>query len=257
MRLRIFPFPLFISVVALLLLFSCNNEDTPTAPIEPVAAKFTIATSSGVGGLITSSQSVDGGQSVTVTATAQEHYQLKQWTGDWGSFSPDNTEITITASKNCQIGAEFEKIKYSITAGSTDGGSVGEGELSREFGQVASFTAEPEEGYQLSGWTPSEGSECSDLIAVNNKVTFTVTGNCSLEAVFTKAPRTITIEENENGEIGITPSATVDHGDEVVVTANANKHYAFKGWSGSCGELNNDESSIVIPLVSDCSLGAV
>ena len=238
MRLRIFPFPLFISVVALLLLFSCNNEDTPTAPIEPVAAKFTIATSSGVGGSITSSQSVDGGQSVTVTATAQEHYQLKQWTGDCGSFSPDNTEITITASKNCQIGAEFEKIKYSITAGSTDGGSVGEGELSREFGQVASFTAEPDQGYQLSGWTPSEGSECSDLIAVNNKVTFTVAGNCSLEAVFTKAPRIITIEENENGEIGITPSATVDHGDEVVVTATADEHYAFKGWSGSCGELN-------------------
>ncbi len=257
MRLRIFPFPLFISVVALLLLFSCNNEDTPTAPIEPVAAKFTIATSSGVGGSITSSQSVDGGQSVTVTATAQEHYQLKQWTGDCGSFSPDNTEITITASKNCQIGAEFEKIKYSITAGSTDGGSVGEGELSREFGQVASFTAEPEEGYQLSGWTTAEGSECPDLIAVNNKVTFTVAGNCSLEAVFTKAPRIITIEENENGEIGITPSATVDHGDEVEITATADEHYAFEGWSGSCGELNNDESSIVITLVSDCTLGAV
>ena len=257
MRLRIFPFPLFISAVALLLLFSCNNEDTPTAPIQPVAAKFTIATSTGVGGSITSSQSVDGGQSVTITATAQEHYQLKQWTGECGSFSPDNSEITITASKNCQIGAEFEKISYSITASSTDGGSVGEGELSREFGQVASFTAEPEEGYQLSGWTPSEGSECPDLIEVKNKVTFTVAGNCSLEAVFTKAPRTITIEENENGEIGITPSATVDHGDEVVVTATANEHYAFKGWSGSCGELNNDESSIVITVVSDCTIEAI
>ena len=257
MRLRIFPFPLFISVLGLLLLFSCNNEDTPTAPIQPVLAKFTIATSTGVGGSVTSSQSVDGGQSVTVTATAQEHYQLKQWTGDCGSFSPDNSEITITASKNCQIGAEFEKIKYSITAGSTDGGSVGEGELSREYGQIASFTAEPEEGYQLSGWTTAEGSECPAFIEVKNKVTFTVAGNCSLEAVFSKAPRTITIEENENGEIGITPSATVDHGDEVVVTATANKHYAFKGWSGSCGELNNDESSIVITLVLDCSLGAV
>ena len=257
MKFRIFQNPLFISMVTLIFLFSCNNEDTATAPIQPVVTKFTIATSTGVGGSITSSQSVDGGQSVAVTATAQEHYQLKQWTGDCGSFSPDNTEITITASKNCQIGAEFEKINYSITASSTDGGSVSEGELSREFGQVASFTAEPEEGYQLSGWTTAEGSECPDLIAVNNKVTFTVAGNCSLEAVFSKAPRTITIEENENGGITITPSATVDHGDEVVVTATANEHYAFKGWSGSCGELNNDESSIVITLVSDCTLGAV
>jgi len=257
MKFRIFQNPLFISMATLIVLFSCNNEDTPTAPIQPVVTKFTIATSTGVGGSVTSSQSVDGGQSATVTATAQEHYQLKQWTGDCGSFGSDNSEITITASKNCQIGAEFEKIKYSITAGSTDGGSVSEGELSREYGQIASFTAEPEEGYQLSGWTPAEGSECPDLIAVNNKVTFTVAGNCSLEAVFSKAPRTITIEENENGEIGITPSETVDHGDEVVVTATANEHYTFKSWSGSCGELNNDESSIVITLVSDCTLGAV
>jgi len=43
MRLRFFSNPLFISVVALLLLFSCNDGDVvPTPPIEPVAAKFTL-----------------------------------------------------------------------------------------------------------------------------------------------------------------------------------------------------------------------
>ena len=241
-------------IAPLVILFSCNQDRTII--VQP-PLKFTITTSSGLGGSISGSENVDSGQSVTITATAQEHYQLKQWTGDCGSFDKDNLEITFPASKNCQVGAEFEKINYTITASSTDGGSVSEETLSRTFGQIVSFTAEPEEGYQLSGWTPSEGSECPDLIAVKNKVTFTVAGNCSLEAVFTKAPRTITIEENENGEISITPSATVDHGDEVVVTATANEHYAFKGWSGSCGELNSDELSIVITLVSDCTLGAV
>ena len=268
MRLRFFSNPLFISVVALLLLFSCNDGDVvPTPPIEPVAAKFTIATSSGAGGSITHSQSVDGGQSVTITATAQEHYRLKQWTGDCGGFGPENSEITITASENCQIGAEFEKINYSITATSSDGGSVNEGELSREHGQVVSFTAEPEEGYQLSGWTPAEGSECPDLIIAKNKVTFTVAGNCSLEAVFTRAPRTITIEAPStgsnpesgvtNGEITITPSATVDHGEQVKITATADEHYAFKGWSGSCGEFGADESTITITLESDCTISAI
>jgi len=262
MKFRIFQNPLFISMVTLIVLFSCNNEDTPTAPIQPVVTKFTIAISTGVGGLITSSQSVDGGQSVTVTATAQEHYQLKQWTGDCGSFSPDNTEITFTASKNCQIGAEFEKIKYSITAGSTDRGSVGEGELSREYGQIASFTAEPEEGYQLSGWTTAEGSECpDDLIAVNNMVTFTVDGDCSLEAVFTKSPHTITIEENENGQILITPSENLVYGDEVEVTAAANEHYAFQEWVFSCGEedspeIDVEENTISFIVTRDCIIKA-
>ncbi|MCY4561170.1 MAG: hypothetical protein OXC03_02425, partial [Flavobacteriaceae bacterium] len=100
----------FIFSTSFLILFSCNDQGgdltKPTAP----AAKFTIATSAGVGGSITDSQSIDAGQSVTIIATAQKNYQFKEWTGDCGSFSPDNSEITISASKNCQIRAEFEKI---------------------------------------------------------------------------------------------------------------------------------------------------
>ncbi len=251
-----FSFSLLFSIV-LLSLFSCNDEDTSTPPIEPVVSKFTITTLSGIGGSITPSQSVDGGYSVTITATAQEHYRLKQWTSDCGSFDKDNTEIIISAYRNCQIGAEFEKINYIITASSTDGGSVDEGELSREHGQMATFTAEPDQGYQLSGWTPSEDSACPELLIVNNKVTFTVAGKCSLEAVFSKTPRTITIEENENGEISITPSLKVDHGDQVEVTATAHEHYAFKGWSGDCGEFGADESIITITLDSDCTISAI
>ena len=253
-----YRYSLFAFVLVLLLLFSCNApEVVPEVPFEPIAPKFTIATSAGVGGSITDSQSIDAGQSVTIIATAQKNYQFKEWTGDCGSFSPDNSEITISASKNCQIRAEFEKIIYTIRANSKGGGSISESELLREQGQIASFTAEPDEGYQLSEWTLAEGSECPDLIFVKNKVSFTVEGNCSLEAVFTKAPRTITIEEHQNGEISINPSETVEHGDEVKITAIADEHYAFKGWSGSCGEYGTDESTITIILVVDCTISAV
>ncbi|MCY4562694.1 MAG: hypothetical protein OXC03_10480, partial [Flavobacteriaceae bacterium] len=106
-----YRYSLFAFVLVLLLLFSCNApEVVPEVPFEPIAPKFTIATSAGVGGSITDSQSIDAGQSATIIATAQKNYQFKEWTGDCGSFSPDNSEITISASKNCQIRAEFEKI---------------------------------------------------------------------------------------------------------------------------------------------------
>ncbi|MCY4561138.1 MAG: hypothetical protein OXC03_02265, partial [Flavobacteriaceae bacterium] len=59
---------------------------------------------------ISPSEGVVYGDEVKITATANEHYQLKQWTGDCGSFSPDNAEITFTASEDCKIGAEFEKL---------------------------------------------------------------------------------------------------------------------------------------------------
>ena len=262
---------LYPAVLAMLILFSCARGDGELPPpnlvtppeVEP-PSKFAIATSAGEGGSITDNQNVDSGQSVEITATAQEHYQLKQWTGDCGSFSPDNSEITFTASKNCEIRVEFEKISYSITAISKGGGSLSDGELSREHGQTAVFTAEPDEGYQFGNWTIKEGTDCPTLQDPSNpKLTFTVEGNCSLEAIFAKAPRTITIEENDpvtgikNGEITITPSLTVNHGEDVEVTATANQHYEFKGWSGTCGDLNNDESIITITLVSDCTIGAM
>ena len=110
----------------------------------------TITTSAGEGGKITETLIVEHGDEVEITATPNEHYQLTKWTGTCGTFSKDNTEITITITKSCQIGAEFEKIQYTITATSSVGGSVNEGELLREHGQIASFTADPEEGYQLS-----------------------------------------------------------------------------------------------------------
>ena len=254
-----YRYSLFVFIGILLISFSCNNGGSAPSPpeVEP-ATKFTIATSAGVGGSITNSQNVDRGQSVKITATANEHFQLKEWTGDCGTFDKDNSEITITASKNCQVVAEFEKIIYTIRANSKGGGSISESELLREQGQIASFTAEPDEGYQFGNWTIKEGTDCPTLQDLSiPKVTFTVEGNCSLEAVFAKAPRTITIGENENGEITIAPSLTVNHGEDVEITATANQHYEFKGWAGTCGDLNNDEATITITLVSDCTIDAI
>ena len=272
MRSKVYKHSSIFFMLSLLILFSCNGEggSGPIAPPPPDPIKFTISTSSGVGGTITETQrNINKGQSVKIIAKADQHYQLKEWTGDCGTFNKNTLEITITASKNCSVNVSFEKIKYSITATSSDGGSVNDAQPSssvieyKEHGQTVSFTANPEKGYQLSGWTTAEDSECPELIAVENKVTFTVAGDCSLEAVFTKAPRTIMIEKNDpmtelqNGEIIITPSENVAYGDEVMVTATANEHYTFKGWSGNCGDLDNDESSITITILEDCTIGAV
>ena len=250
---RVFQYPLFISIVTLFFLFSCNDDEViPNPPTQQPIAQFTIATLSGFGGSITDPHKVNSGQSVKITAFPDEHYQLKIWTGNCGSFSKDNTEISITATKNCRIGAEFEKIQYTVTATSSVGGSVSEEELLREHGQVASFTAEPEEGYQLGGWTTTN---CPELIAVENKVTFVVAGNCRLGAVFAKAPRTITTSAGEGGEI--TETLIVDHGDEVRITATASQHYRLKEWQGDCGNFSKDNFTIEFAASKNCNVTAV
>ncbi len=216
---------------------------------------------------ITPSLTVDHGEEVVVTATAHDHYAFKGWSGDCGEFSADALSLTITLVSDCTLGAIFEKVSYTITATSTDGGSVVRAgqqvdeELSIVYGETATLTATPEEGYQFSGWTTegeTSSANCPTLASNTDPVAeFVVGGNCSLEAVFTKAPRMISTAENLNGEISITPSENIVYGDQVEVTATANEHYAFKGWSGSCGDLNDDESSITITILENCTIGAV
>ena len=257
-------------VLTLFTLFSCNNEtvETVTTFKHSEAAKFTIVTSAGLGGTITDTErNVENGQSVIIRATPLKHYQFKEWTGDCGAFSKESMtdnqhEITITASKNCQVRAEFEKISYTIIATSKGGGRVSNGLLSKEQGQIATFTAKPDEGYEFSGWQTTEDNDCPSLEdSSNSKIIFTVAGDCILEAVFAKVPRTITTIFNEGGHLTSngkkTETLTVNQGDEVKITAIAEDHYQLINWEGTCGDFGADSSTIKINLEKDCTIKAV
>ena len=221
---------------------------------------------------ITPSLTVNHGEDVEVTATANQHYEFKGWTGTCGDLNNDESTITITLVSDCTIEAIFEKLSYTITSTSSDGGqvhhlgSVIDEELFVKYGETVTLTATPQEGYQFTEWTTIGDADCPALTGDDTsnpewtqspRLEFVVEGNCSLEAVFNRAPRMISIAENDNGEINITPSETVEHGDKVEITAKANQHYEFKGWDGTCGDLNNDESSITIIAVKDCTIEAV
>ena len=259
---------LSITIFTLLILFSCGRgggEIEPNTLISvDLSSKLTISTSvDGPGGTISDSQdNVNSGQSVKIIATADKHYQLKEWRGDCDSFSKDNLEITFTASKSCNVTAEFEKISYLVTATSKGGGSLSDGELSREEGQTAAFTAEPQEGYQFSEWKVGEDSDCPTIEDTSNpKVTFVVVGNCSLEAVFVKAPRTITTIADEGGFLTsngeIIETLTVDHGDEVEIIATNEDHYELKNWESSCGDFGDGQLTIKFTAEKDCTIKAV
>ena len=221
---------------------------------------------------ISPSEGVVYGDEVEVTATANEHYAFKGWSGSCGDLNNEESSITITILEDCTIGAVFEKVSYTVTATSSEGGSVVrdgqqiDEELSIVYGETAILTAIPQEGYQFSEWTSENCPILEDATEVEAE--FTVGGNCSLEAVFEKAPRMITIEENDpltgmkNGEITITPSENIVYGDEVEVTATANEHYAFQEWIVNCGEqdfseMDRAQRTISFIITEDCTIRAV
>ncbi|MCY4561206.1 MAG: BspA family leucine-rich repeat surface protein, partial [Flavobacteriaceae bacterium] len=215
---------------------------------------------------ISPSEGVVYGDEVEVTATADEHYAFKGWSGDCGDLNDDESSLSITVLEDCTIEAVFERVSYTITATSSEGGSVSDGDLetgiSIVYGETISLTATPDEGYVFERWETIEDTDCPVIAdASDRELEFSIEGNCSLEAVFTKSPHTITIEENENGQIMITPSENLVYGDEVEVTATANEHYAFQEWVLTCGEedspdIDVEESTISFIVTRDCVIKA-
>ncbi|MCY4561718.1 MAG: BspA family leucine-rich repeat surface protein [Flavobacteriaceae bacterium] len=259
MKIKLQHFIALCFIAQLLILFSCGDSGVETPPTEvaiPVT-KVTISTSTvGSGGTISNSQTVDSGQSVSVSATVNEHYELSQWKGDCGTFSKDNLTVTITASASCAISAEFTKVSYTITTTSGEGGSVADPkEFTGSFGDAVTFKAEPQEGYDFGGWKLT-GSGCPTLSNPTiSTASFTVSGNCQLEASFMKSPRTIITSSIGGGDI--TETQMVEYGDEVSITATPNEHYLLTEWRGDCGTFSNEELTITFNVAENCDIRAV
>ncbi len=113
-----------ISVIyAMLFLYSCDDS-SPTLPdtlSPPQRVTFLVSTSASEGGLITPNQTIQSGRLVSIVATPDEAYQLKEWKGNCGSFSKDHLEVSFIPSGDCEIEAIFEKMKDPTTPIQTEG----------------------------------------------------------------------------------------------------------------------------------------
>ena len=244
MQSKVFIFPLFLFI-----LFSCNDDQIVPNPSN---GRITITTSSGPGGTITETQKVNKGQSVEITASAHEHYQLKTWTSTCNVVPTDGETIRLTASKDCQVKAEFEKIQYIITVLFSAGGSVDQNGLAIEYGETASFTATPDEGWELSGWQ----TNCAETITeIENKVSFAVNGSCIIKPVFAQSPRTITTSSTHGGTI--TGTMKVEYNHTVKITVTPDQHYQLKEWESDCGNFSQNNLTIEFISIDDCRIKAI
>ena len=228
----------------------------PMASTPPLM--YTVATATSVGGEITPTQTIASGQTVSITATPQEHYQFQGWTGDCPIGSQEPT-ITWTVTTHCSLVAIFEKILYTIEATATAGGSVIGLETRRYAqGQAITLTAVPEENHQFTRWTTtsSVADHCPDLESLRiPTLRMVVQGPCALQAVFGTIPRTITTSIGAGGTI--IETQTVAHGEEVTIAITLEAGYALHQWTGDCGVFSSDTTSITFPATRDCTLSAI
>lgn len=138
--------------------------------------RFSITTGSSptTGGSVSGGGYYLSGQTVTLSAKANTGYKFKQW-------SDGNTSVnrTVTVSGNATYTAQFERLKYNITAtvSPANSGTVsGAGVYSH--GDTATLTATAATGFQFVQW--------SDGVTSPTR-TQTVTDVASFTAIFEKA----------------------------------------------------------------------
>ena len=212
-----------LSIFAITLSCSSDETSTPVAPPAPIV-KYTITLSAGEGGTVsTTGGEYEAGQTVSVTATPQGEYLIKDW-----SDGNTNATRTITVSLNSTLTANFEKKKYPLTVN-----IEGEGEVLEEIvnagsrttdydsGTTVKLTAVPAEGWEFVGWTGElNGDSNPQQILVNEQKNITASfkeitvneAKINIENITIKPWDSFTLEIDllsESGEL-ITPTGNID-----------------------------------------------
>ncbi len=116
------------------------------------------------------------GASVIITATPAAGNQFTGWSG---SATGTTNPLTITMSGDKNITATYEKIMYTLTAGSVGSGTVNISPalISYDSASVVTLTATPADGFIFSGWI-------GDASGTTNPLAIIMNGNKTVTAIF-------------------------------------------------------------------------
>jgi len=221
---------------------------------------------------ITSGSSVDIGSEIVFTATPADGYQVKQWTLN-SQVVADNTSnalVVPSIDADVTVTVEFEpiepdtyKVTYSVVGSdgtltaTADDNPVSAGD-DIVAGSTIVFTASPEVGYTIKGWTVNGDplTEFTDDIYTIPNLAADVVVTVEFEPI---VPETYTVTfsvvgsngslaATANGE-GITSGASVEEGSLVVFTASPSAEHRVKEWTIN-GEVVTDNTSNELSIAS-------
>ena len=176
---------------------------------------------------VANNASVAGNTQVTFTAAPDAHYEVDKWTVNNADSTETGNKLTLNITDNTTVAVSFKLKTYSVTLNQTEGGTAtaSSDETTATALTNITFTATPETGWHFAGWKIT-GSETSDSSA--NPLTLKITGNTTVEPVFTKQMFAITtaLADGSNagtiamttGGAAVPADGTVPYGTTVTVT---------------------------------------
>ena len=224
------------------------EDDAPPAPTEHTVT----VTSSGNGTAYASPAKAVAGAEITLSATPDKGYHLKEWQVISGGVSIKDNKFTMP-NNNVEIKAIFEKdapptpTEYTVTVTTEGGGTASASPAKAAAGTEITLTAMPNEGYHFKEWQVISGG----VSIKDNKFTMP-NNNVEIKAIFEKdAPPTpteytVTVTTEGGGTASASP-AKAAAGTEITLTAMPNEGYHFKEWQVISGGVTIKDDKFTMP----------
>lgn len=129
-------------------------------------------------GTITGDGTYQHGESVTLTATANEGYEFVSWTMGEETVTENPYVFTVTSDLEVVANFSIQRCSITATANPSSGGTVS-GANTYNYNSTATLTATATEGFTFVNWT-----ENGEEVSTDPTYVFTVTGDRSLVANF-------------------------------------------------------------------------
>ena len=186
---------------------------------------------------------------VTLTATADPHFEFVRWNGD-GVSQPTSAISTLAMTADRNITATFKVREYNVTITSVGNGTfTGVGVYPYDSNVSVSATASP--GYQFSHWLNYDSLGNLTTGLDNNLTTSTtlnVQGGHALVAVFDALSYDIDVNATAGGSAQVVQQPGPYFFDSnYTLSASPANGFSFSGWTGdanSMGLLSNASASI-------------
>ncbi|HDY7831464.1 TPA: hypothetical protein RQK25_003304 [Vibrio vulnificus] len=227
-----------------------GGDDSGQNSGEPlVEQRATLSAIASTGGAISPEQvTVEKGESVTFTVTADEGFELSRIAGCDGQLTGNLYHVTA-AKESCRVEAQFNLKRYTVSSTVTGNGEVMPPELNLAHGEQSTVSLNPHEGFSLHSATG-----CGGTLAGNSYTIAAMSENCVINAVFTPTVYTVTASASNGG--AISPSTqTANYAGSATFTLTPEAGYQIDAVTGCNGSLNGNTYTTGV-ITAACSVNA-
>lgn len=218
---------------------------TVTAEFEAIDYTVNIDSTTIENGTITSDKDTANiGETITLTVTPNEGYQLKSLKVNGEEVTVDeNNQAKVVVSENMYVTAEFEAIDYAIEIdeASIKNGKVTSDKETANLGETITLTITPDEGYKLKSLKVN-GIEVE--VDVNNQVKVTVTKDMTVTAEFESLDFNVVIDSENiiHGSVSA-DKTSAKIGEAITLTVTPDTDYYLNSLTVNGQLVNVDENN--------------